>query len=82
MLKRQADPLGKLIVGLVVINHALVGYLDRQQFLEHDEFAALLALARGEMVNFFAVCQRGARRLREFALLRHSGVAPLDERIS
>src|SRR5581483_11390086 len=74
--------LGKLIVVLVVIDHALVCHLDRQQFLKHDKFAALGALARGEMVDLFAVCQRGACRLRKFALLCHADNAPLDECIA
>src|SRR5262249_36174104 len=51
--------------------HALVGNLDWLQLLEHDEFAALGALARGQVVDFLAVGERGARRLRKFALLCH-----------
>src|SRR5579885_833080 len=67
--KRQA--LGKLIVVLVVIDHALICHFYRQQFLEHDKLSALGALPRCEVIYFFSVCQRGARCLRKFALLCH-----------
>lgn len=47
----------------MVEDHALTGNLDRLKFFEHDCFAALYADAVGEMVDLFAVRERGTRRL-------------------
>jgi hypothetical protein len=58
-------------MGLVVKHHAPVGYLHWQQFLEHDKFAALGALARGEVIYLLALAHRDTRRLGKFTLSRH-----------
>jgi len=52
-----------VVVGFMVVNHTLANDLYGLKFFEHNCFAALCANAVGNMVHFFAVCQRGARCL-------------------
>ena len=52
-----------VVVGLMVVDHTLANDLYGLKFFEHNCFAALCANAVGKMVSFFAVCQRGTRRL-------------------
>ena len=52
-----------VVVGFMVVDHTLANDLYRLKFFEHNCFAALYANAVGKMVKFFAVCQRGTRRL-------------------
>src|ERR1700730_9284232 len=48
-----------VIVGFVVVDHPFAHNLHRLQFFEHDSLTALGAEATGQMVNLFAVRQRG-----------------------
>ena len=50
-------------VRLMVVDHTLANNLNGLKLFEHDSFAALYTNAVGEMVKFFAVRQRGTRRL-------------------
>ena len=52
-----------VVVGFMVVDHTLANDLYGLKFFEHNCFAALCANAVGNMVHFFAVCQRGARCL-------------------
>ena len=52
-----------VVVGLVVVDHALANDLYGLKFFEHNCFAALCANAVSKMISFFAVGQRGTGRL-------------------
>jgi len=46
-----------VVVGFMVVDHALANDLHGLEFFEHDDFATLVANAVGKMVELFAVCE-------------------------